>query len=207
MAFDYFRVDWDEVDVPEATQFAFERALGAWIVPRALWLIWDRPDFDYRSLIASRYNELYHLFNSPGIRSPIEQQLIGWLVWLDGEALGPIAMDQGWIEGDLQLDPDEWRLLISPQHCIGEWRVDFLIAAHYRGAWAKIVIECDGHDFHEKTKEQAARDKRRDRDLVAAGCKVLRFTGSEIYRDPRACFVQIQDIVHATVHDLAMSTR
>ena len=42
----------------------------------------------------------------------------------------------------------------------------------------KIVVECDGHDFHEKTKDQVARDKSRVRDLEIAGWRVLRFTGS-----------------------------
>ena len=30
-------------------------------------------------------------------------------------------------------------------------------------------MECDGHDFHERTKEQASSDKKRDRSLQAAG--------------------------------------
>lgn len=46
-----------------------------------------------------------------------------------------------------------------------------------------IAAEVDGHDFHERTKSQATRDRRRDRDLTAAGWIVLRFTGSEIYSD------------------------
>jgi very-short-patch-repair endonuclease len=46
----------------------------------------------------------------------------------------------------------------------------------------KIAIECDGHDFHEKTKEQAQRDKEKDRFLQSKGWLIARFTGSEIYR-------------------------
>ena len=48
------------------------------------------------------------------------------------------------------------------------------------------MIECDGHDYHERTKEQAARDKKRDRFFASKGYKVLRFTGSEIWADPEA---------------------
>jgi len=77
---------------------------------------------------------------------------------------------------------------------IGGYRVDFLlygISAHSddRSNWLRValIVECDGHDFHEKTKAQAKRDKKRDRDLVARGFTVMRFTGSEIWRDPRAC--------------------
>jgi hypothetical protein len=44
-----------------------------------------------------------------------------------------------------------------------------------------LVVELDGHDFHERTKEQAQRDKERDRNMTRAGYKIMRFTGSEIY--------------------------
>lgn len=50
-----------------------------------------------------------------------------------------------------------------------------------------LAIECDGHDFHEKTKAQALRDKGRDRHLLSHGINTIRFVGSEIYRDPVAC--------------------
>lgn len=82
-------------------------------------------------------------------------------------------------------------LHIFPQHHIAEFRADFLLA------WARKVgdpnsveflgIECDGHEFHEKTKEQAQRDKSRDRKILSCGVPVMRFTGSEIYRAPLIC--------------------
>lgn len=50
-----------------------------------------------------------------------------------------------------------------------------------------LCVELDGHDFHERTKEQAKRDKSRDRELQASGWVVLRFTGSEVFNDPYEC--------------------
>jgi hypothetical protein len=47
-----------------------------------------------------------------------------------------------------------------------------------------LIIECDGHDFHEKTKEQVIYGNKRDRDLKSEGYDILHFSGSEIYRDP-----------------------
>ena len=87
-------------------------------------------------------------------------------------------------------------VVLSPQHQIGEHRVDFAIFINGVASdeEIKVVIECDGHDFHEKTKEQAARDKRRDRDLQIAGWKVLRFTGSEIWRNPEACIDHLNQL-------------
>lgn len=69
------------------------------------------------------------------------------------------------------------------------YRADFLFVVKVDGSpkVTQIVIECDGHDFHERTKLQAARDRQRDRVLTAAGYVVMHFTGSEIVRDPRRC--------------------
>lgn len=69
---------------------------------------------------------------------------------------------------------------------IGPYTVDFLIARRPGGSDLTnfCVIECDGHDFHERTKKQAEHDKKRDRFLQAEGFPVLRLTGSEIWRDP-----------------------
>jgi len=65
------------------------------------------------------------------------------------------------------------------------YRVDFLISVYDAVLLEGMtfVIECDGHDFHEKTKEQARKDKKRDRDLITNGYMVMRFTGSEIYNN------------------------
>ena len=72
------------------------------------------------------------------------------------------------------------QVIVSPQVDVGPYRVDFLVVWNDR----KTIVECDGHDFHEKTKEQAAHDKKRDRELRMLGYTVLRYTGSEITKDP-----------------------
>jgi very-short-patch-repair endonuclease len=88
--------------------------------------------------------------------------------------------------------PLDSALNIITQAQIGSYRVDFLILVRCKdGGWRRLVIECDGPDFHERTKEQAARDRARDRTLTAAGYEVFRFTGSEIHRDPTACADQV----------------
>lgn len=55
-----------------------------------------------------------------------------------------------------------------------------------------IVIYADGHDYHEKTKSQARRDRSIDRRLQYLGYVVYRFTGSEIYNDVKDCCDFIQ---------------
>jgi uncharacterized protein DUF559 len=66
-----------------------------------------------------------------------------------------------------------------------------------------VVVECDGHDFHEKTKEQAARDKSRDRDMLAQGYRVLRFTGSEIHNRAEKCAMEIDAIIRSLTVGIA----
>ena len=90
-------------------------------------------------------------------------------------------------------------LIVRPQAQIGEFRVDFLIhamnvkASGENRAWRRLVVECDGHNFHERTKEQAAKDRARDRWLTSKDYDVFRFTGSELWRDPMACAEQVTD--------------
>jgi len=82
------------------------------------------------------------------------------------------------------------QISIFPQAIIGEWRADFLIISNPYYEWGspiRIVVECDGHEFHERTKHQAARDRGRDRKMQQLGYVVLRFTGSEIWADPMRC--------------------
>lgn len=45
----------------------------------------------------------------------------------------------------------------------------------------QAAIEIDGHDFHEKTKEQASYDKKKDRCYIKNGYLPFHFTGSDIY--------------------------
>lgn len=60
----------------------------------------------------------------------------------------------------------------------------------------RIVVEADGHDLHDRTKAQVARDKKRDRDMVAEGWRVLRFTGSEINGNARACANEVAQTMY-----------
>jgi very-short-patch-repair endonuclease len=77
-------------------------------------------------------------------------------------------------------------MVIQMQERLLDWRADFVLSCPSISQ-KKIIIECDGHDFHERTKEQAARDRSRDRAAQAAGFMMLRYTGSEIYKDPLGC--------------------
>lgn len=105
-------------------------------------------------------------------------------------------------------DSDAWqaygprdRAIIFPQVRIGRYRVDFLIfATDPPDRNAALVVECDGHDFHERTKDQAARDRQRDRTLTSIGIPFMRFTGSEIYRDSFGCMRELENQLWRQMH-------
>ena len=128
--------------------------------------------------------------------SPIEQLLT---VALADDLNGFQAhVDMGYIKA--------WRIL--PQEPIktpqGNYRVDFLITITMPDeAVLRLAVECDGHDYHERTKEQAARDKSRDRALTEIGIRVLRFTGSEVWRDPRGCANQVGKVMDSMIAERA----
>lgn len=80
---------------------------------------------------------------------------------------------------------------LSPQVEVGKYRVDFVLGWSGKPLLKDcVVIECDGHDWHERTKEQAARDKARDRYLSRQAGRVIHFTGSEIYRNVETCWIE-----------------
>ncbi len=84
------------------------------------------------------------------------------------------------------LDEKSYGWELSVQVVCGPYRID---AALTNEDYPKdrIAIELDGHDWHEKTKEQAAKDKARDRFLTGAGYRVLRWTGAEVHANAGGC--------------------
>lgn len=88
---------------------------------------------------------------------------------------------------------ETFEVQIIDQAKIGPYVVDFLVIHERSNTY--IVVECDGHDFHEKTKEQAAHDKKRDRFLTKLGYIVLRYTGSQICNDPMEIYNDVGSII------------
>ena len=84
---------------------------------------------------------------------------------------------------------------VHTQAKLGKYRADIAIMdatlSKNPDKWRLMIVECDGHDFHERTKEQARKDKARDRYFQSRGYKVLHFTGSEIWADPDACAQEV----------------
>jgi very-short-patch-repair endonuclease len=139
-------------------------------------------------------------------QSPIEKLFAASLGQLeDWEMRGfTISKTQGDVQRTLlenmtsDRDNIEWVGIATPQYVYGRYKLDFLLTAIFRFPdetdvhFLSLAVECDGHDFHERTKEQAANDRARDRELLAAGIPVFRFTGSQIFRTPEKCVDEVE---------------
>lgn len=146
-------------------------------------LIWHmRENFICESLVKDNFTELSNSFDSykkifnnymSKCKSPIEKIMCSLLFQLE--------------------------ICFEPQAKIEQYTVDFLIDNSTRDKTRYIIIECDGHEFHEKTKDQAKHDKERDRFLQVNGYQVYRFTGSEIFNNPLKVLLEIEDIVYRMV--------
>lgn len=84
---------------------------------------------------------------------------------------------------------------LNHQYVVDNYRLDFAYEGEGEKGPYRIAIEIDGHDFHERTKEQASHDKQRDRYLQSKNWRVLRFTGSDVYRNPFACAQEVLDTI------------
>lgn len=137
--------------------------------------------------------------------SPIEKLFYGALLacsrFADGSPSQVVVPCKSFPKEVLLASCDPGKLIVEPQAQLEGWRVDFLLHAWEFGRlsgrpqWRRLIVECDGHDYHERTKEQAARDRSRDRDFQLRGYTVLRFTGRELHRDPLGCARQVSEWV------------
>lgn len=126
------------------------------------------------------------------VASPIEAKFLTALLLKFGQR----SLRWEWLGssgGRLLVEPpgNQQLIRITPQHSVGRYSCDLLLQI----GEARVVVECDGHDFHERTPEQAEHDKKRDRYFVEVGETVLRFTGREINRDAASCAEQALSIL------------
>lgn len=117
--------------------------------------------------------------------SPIEEMLISAVICdprINGGTVPKILAEKDKFEGH---EP----LLICPQRWIGSHRADFAIV--HQKYWRRLVIECDGFEYHDRNVQMAQRDKARDRAFLIKGWPVMRFTGTEINRRIDVCLDDI----------------
>jgi hypothetical protein len=124
-------------------------------------------------------------------QSPIEHQLLA--AFFASEDYGPNSPKWQFSDYDPSVEQVD-NVCGYIQSKVGKYRADMMIVV--KKPFSIIVVECDGHNFHERTKKQASHDRSRDRWMTARGIKVQRFTGAEIYADPYSCAQEVMEILH-----------
>lgn len=77
---------------------------------------------------------------------------------------------------------------------------DFVLLGEVFECKKKIVIECDGYDSHH-TKQQRNYDIERENNLRLNGYNVIRFTGSQIYKNPYNCVFTVSKFLFEDNND------
>ena len=109
------------------------------------------------------------------LESPLEQAFLLW--WTAAASVwSTLGVLQVWPQVEIQADGRTYR-------------IDFLVTT--KSGSAQLLVELDGHEFHERTKDQVASRDERDRALSRAGWTILHFSGAEFYRAPMDALAEI----------------
>lgn len=140
------------------------------------------------------------IIKSIGIcESPIEKHLMPWLL-----------VQRQWLFDypSILLSRDRLRcncnaIALVPQFWIGQFRVDFAFVWRHGRDLLKVVIECDGADYHTDRKKELVREK----NLLGVShvLEIVRFTGSEIYANPEKCAYRAAAAVHGSYNSVRMN--
>ena len=117
--------------------------------------------------------------------SPIESLFLG--------AFCEAAFEHGYRVRPRSTDNDI--IGVQPQKTIGFYRVDLAISFLFFGASIDLIVELDGHAWHDKTARQVERDKKRERALMDLGYELRRFSGREVNADARGCAMEVLNLI------------
>lgn len=121
-----------------------------------------------------------HFLNDLGIDSPIEQ------IFFIALRLQCQEMEFDFkVNEDINNPGFRFTLSVLPQQKIGKYKVDFLIKIQQGTSRSELIVELDGHNFHDKDKHQRSYEKARDRFLLQHGYKVFHYTGSDVVKSPQ----------------------
>lgn len=163
---------------------------------------------DKASLLIDQYAQTNSLGWAAGVEGNLEYEMEEGKIKSPIEQMFYVAWQYG-CEGN-----DDCTL--DAQHKVGKFKCDFSVMLldhfvnhEYRFTLKeleqldkelpKIVIELDGHQWHEKHASQVEKDKQRERFIVSQGYKVYRFSGWEVFRNPLDCVSEVRDQVREII--------
>jgi hypothetical protein len=129
--------------------------------------------------------------------SPAERQFLAGF-FLSPSGLGITDASPETLYFEQSTDTSHTILSVTPQFEVCDdalntiARVDFRLSLFFRNVRAVVLVEIDGHDYHERSKEQASADRARERAIMLQNPRerLMRFTGSEVFADPMGCLDQ-----------------
>ncbi len=150
-----------------------------------VWKFLDRAGDLYGRMQAERFrHEMHTDCLEHGLESPIEDLFLIAFMTMAASECEDVNQSPDLVGGQVVYP---YGLYIQPQAKVGKYRVDFLVSrvsSPLGKAFSPVIVELDGHDYHDKDKRQRAYEKARDRFMVKEGYAVLHFTGSEVVADP-----------------------
>lgn len=167
-------------------------------IPGNVWEFIDRASDDIGKIEAAHFSQDMHseIVEGRCIASPIEQVFLVALHVMArarSETIDPEPMERP--EGTFL----GWGVHVTEQFQVDQYRVDFLVERvwFYDGANRRdqVLVELDGHEFHDKDKRQRSYEKARDRHLARRGFKVLHYTGSDVLADPYKVAYEVMDTI------------
>lgn len=141
--------------------------------------------------------------------SPLEQHFLLTWIQIFGANAEYEMDDSPYVANEWEIEQGRLTFILYPQRSAfaedKHYRLDFFLGVYLQttGHFIECDVEIDGHDFHERTKEQARRDRARDRALTRRGYKVIRFTGQEVYSNVIAVIGEIQETVRLSIEKTA----
>ena len=147
----------------------------------------DYRDDHIAKVLAHRREQVESAFNI--CESPIECLMLAALVFADWR---PFTCIQPAVHEIGKPFPSA-DLVVVPQLRLGQYRADFVVvgkAGNHKAHW--ICVECDGHEFHEDiSNQQWEEDRYRDAWMTVMGVPVMRFPGSDIWKNPASCAAEV----------------
>lgn len=140
------------------------------------------------------------------MRSPIEDSFLSSLLEVAPTLGARVYLFHSYRSMDEPPDPhpddqiieaegaQKFEMIVFRQARMHGYKLDFLVSIKAMIVVA-LDVECDGHEWHERTQQQAAYDRARDRDLLKHGIQTIRYTGSEIHRDSNHCAVDAMQVL------------
>ena len=151
-------------------------------------------------------DDLAYNLRIPKGESPIEDILVmalhrdlGYLYHLD-------CFEEDQISYLRDLNGLSAKAFIYRQHKILPYRADILVVAiGLEGSVRKLVIECDGYEFH-STRDQKKYDLRRSHVIQLKGYHFVRFSGYRINRDINGVLTEIVETLGEIGNEICRAT-